>query len=70
MAASPFVGLAAQTLETGKTMYRELKAMGVNDEIARCIAANNRRWWHNSRYLLNFVMPIAFFDQQDMHRLL
>ena len=53
----------------GKTMYRELKAMGATDEVARRIAANSRRWWRNSRYLLNAVMPIAFFDRLGVPRL-
>ena len=47
----------------GKTMYRALKALGATDEVARRIAANSRRWWRNSRYLLNAVMPITFFDR-------
>ena len=53
----------------GKTMYRELKAMGAPEEVARRIAANSRRWWRNSRYLLNAVMPIAFFDRLGVPRL-
>ena len=47
----------------GKTMYRSLKAMGATDEVARRITANSRRWWRNSRYLLNAAMPVAFFDR-------
>ena len=53
----------------GKTMYRELKAMGATDEVARRIAANSRRWWRSSRYLLNAVMPIVFFDRLGVPRL-
>jgi len=53
----------------GKTMYRELKALGASDEVAGRIAANSRRWWRNSRYLLNAVMPIAFFDRLGVPRL-
>ena len=53
----------------GKTMYRELKAMGAPEDVARRIAANSRRWWRNSRYLLNAVMPISFFDRLGVPRL-
>ncbi|BCX88702.1 RNA-directed DNA polymerase [Methylomarinovum tepidoasis] len=53
----------------GKTMYRELKALGATDEVVRRIAANSRQWWRNSRYLLNAVMPIAFFDRPGVPRL-
>ena len=53
----------------GKTMYRSLKAMGATDEVARRIAANSRRWWRNSRYLLNAAMPVAFFDRLGVPRL-
>nr|WP_203236002.1 hypothetical protein [Burkholderia mayonis] len=32
-------------------------------EDARRVAANSRRWWRNSRLLMNRVMPIAYFDR-------
>ncbi len=50
-------------------MYRELKAMGATEGVARLGAENSRRWWRNSRYLLNAVMPIAFFDRLGVPRL-
>lgn len=53
----------------GTTMYRELKALGASDADARQVAANSRRWWHNSRLLLNRVMPIAYFDRLGVPRL-
>ncbi|MCD6672654.1 MAG: group II intron reverse transcriptase/maturase [Burkholderiaceae bacterium] len=53
----------------GKTMYRELMAMGAAQEDARRIAANSRRWWRNSRMALNRVMPIAYFDRLGVPRL-
>ena len=40
----------------GKTMYRELLAMGAKPEIARRTAANSRRWWRNSGMALNGVL--------------
>ena len=53
----------------GTTMYRELLALGASATDARRIAANSRRWWHNSRFALNRVMPIAFFDRLGLPRL-
>ena len=53
----------------GTTMYRELKAMGASEMDARRVAANSRRWWRNSRLLLNRVMPIAYFDRLGVPRL-
>jgi group II intron reverse transcriptase/maturase len=53
----------------GKTIYRELRAMGASESDARQVAANSRRWWHNSRMLLNRAMPIAYFDRLGVPRL-
>ncbi|WP_349255435.1 group II intron reverse transcriptase/maturase [Spectribacter acetivorans] len=53
----------------GKTMYRELLALGARPEQAQRVAANSRRWWRNSRYELNRLMPIAYFDRLGMPRL-
>jgi RNA-directed DNA polymerase len=40
----------------GKTMYRELRALGAKPDAARQVAANSRRWWRNSARLLNSVL--------------
>ena len=53
----------------GKTMYRELRARGATSEQAARIAGNARRWWRNSRYELNRIMPIGYFDQLGVPRL-
>lgn len=53
----------------GPTMYRELLALGARPEQARRVAANSRRWWRNSRYELNRLMPIAYFDRLGVPRL-
>lgn len=53
----------------GTTMYRELLALGARPEQARRVAANSRRWWRNSRYELNRLMPIASFDRLGVPRL-
>lgn len=53
----------------GKTMYRELRALGASVEVAREVAANSRRWWHNSDQALNRVLTIAYFDGLGVPRL-
>ena len=53
----------------GRAMYRELLALGASPSDARRVAANSRRWWHNSRLLLNRAMPIAYFDRLGLPRL-
>ena len=53
----------------GTTMYREMLALGASQADARRVAANSRRWWRNSRLLLNRVMPIAHFDRLGVPRL-
>lgn len=53
----------------GKTMYRELLAMGASKENARLVAANSRCWWRNSYLALNRTMPIAYFDRLGVPRL-
>lgn len=53
----------------GTTMYRQMRALGASETDARTVAANSRRWWHNSRLLLNRVLPIAYFDRLDVPRL-
>ncbi|MGH8567551.1 MAG: group II intron reverse transcriptase/maturase [Gammaproteobacteria bacterium] len=53
----------------GTTAYRELRALGATSEQAARIAAQARRWWHNSRYELNRVLPIRYFDRLGVPRL-
>jgi RNA-directed DNA polymerase len=53
----------------GKTMYRELLALGAPPTVARRIAANSRCWWRNSAKLLNSVLTIAYFDRLGLPRL-
>ena len=51
------------------TMYRELKALGATETVARRVAANSRRWWRNSDRLLKTVLAIAYFDKLGVPRL-
>lgn len=49
----------------GKTIFRELRALGASVDVAAQVAGNARRWWHNSAMLL----PIAYFDRLGLPRL-
>jgi RNA-directed DNA polymerase len=53
----------------GTTMYRKLRALGATPEQAARIAGNARRWWRNSRYELNRIMPVGYFDRLGVPRL-
>ena len=53
----------------GTTMYRELRALGASDTVAARVAANSRRWWRNSNYLLKTVLTVAYFDSLGLPRL-
>lgn len=53
----------------GTTMYRELRALGASDTVARRVAANSRRWWRNSNHLLKTVLTVAYFDSLGVPRL-
>jgi RNA-directed DNA polymerase len=41
----------------GRVIYRELVARGMPPDAARRLAANSRRWWHNSAMALNMALP-------------
>ncbi|NHZ61871.1 group II intron maturase-specific domain-containing protein, partial [Massilia genomosp. 1] len=53
----------------GPTIYRELLKLGAPAKVARLVAANSHRWWHNSALALNSVLTIAYFDRLGMPRL-
>ena len=52
-----------------RTIYRELKALGASEDVAKQVAGNCRRRWHNSGMLLNSVLTIAYFDRMGLPRL-
>jgi len=52
-----------------KTIYRELRALGAAEGVAKRVAANGRRWWRSSGLLLNTVLSIAYFDRLGLPRL-
>uniref|UniRef100_UPI001CBF5999 group II intron reverse transcriptase/maturase n=1 Tax=Pseudomonas sp. GL-RE-19 TaxID=2832389 RepID=UPI001CBF5999 len=52
----------------GTTTYRELRALGASKEVAQKVACNTRRWWDNSRWALNWVLNLAWFDRLGLPR--
>lgn len=52
-----------------RTIYRELKALGAKENVARQVAVNSRRWWRNSDRLLKTVLTIAYMDALGVPRL-
>jgi RNA-directed DNA polymerase len=52
----------------GPTVFRELRKLGADPDLAARIAGNAKRWWHNSSLGLNRVMPIAYFDRLGVPR--
>jgi group II intron reverse transcriptase/maturase len=53
----------------GTTIYREMKRLGANEDAARRVAANSRRWWKNSAKLLNTALPTSYYDRMGVPRL-
>jgi RNA-directed DNA polymerase len=52
-----------------RTIYRELKALGSSEDVAKQVAVNSCRWWRNSNRLLKTVLTIAYFDSLGVPRL-
>ena len=53
----------------GRTIYRELAARGMKGVAAAKVAANSRRWWHNSALAIHIALPNSTFDQLGIPRL-
>jgi group II intron reverse transcriptase/maturase len=53
----------------GRTIYRELRALGASPEVAQRVAANSRSWWRNSDGEIKRVLTIAYFDRLNVPRL-
>jgi len=53
----------------GRTVFRELRARGMSVTTAAQVAANTRRWWHNSALKLNIALPTSYFDRLGLPRL-
>jgi RNA-directed DNA polymerase len=52
-----------------KAIYRELKALGASEGVAKQVAGNCRRWWRNSDGVIKRVLTIAYFDRLIVCRL-
>ena len=53
----------------GKTVFRELCALGASSEVAGRVAVNARRWWWNSTGQINRILTTAYFDRLGVPRL-
>jgi len=53
----------------GTTIYRELRARGMSERAAASVAANGRRWWHNSAMAIHIALPNKLFDEMGLPRL-
>jgi len=53
----------------GPTMYRELRARGLSVDQAAYVAANSRRWWHNTSMLIHIALPNRTLDALGVPRL-
>lgn len=52
-----------------RTIYRQLKALGASEDVAKQVAGNCHRWWRNSKGAINKVLTIAYFDRLGVPRL-
>jgi RNA-directed DNA polymerase len=53
----------------GPTIFRELRARGMSDRVARQVAGNSRRWWRNAAMDLHMALPNKLFDELGVTRL-
>jgi RNA-directed DNA polymerase len=52
-----------------KTIYRELKALGATEDVAKRVAGNCHRWWRNSDGVIKTALTIAYFERLGVPRL-
>jgi len=52
-----------------KTIYRELRALGASEDVAKQVAGNCHRWWRNSDGVIKRVLTIAYYDRLGVPRL-
>jgi group II intron reverse transcriptase/maturase len=53
----------------GRIIYRELRARGLSERAAAQVAANGRRWWHDSAMAIHIAFPTSYFDGLGVPRL-
>ena len=46
----------------GPTVYRELRKLGATHEMASLMAGGGRHWWRHSKFNLNMVLTVAYFN--------
>jgi RNA-directed DNA polymerase len=46
-----------------QTIYRELKAMGATQDVAKQVSGNCHRWWRNSAGVIKTVLSIGYLDR-------
>jgi RNA-directed DNA polymerase len=54
----------------GKTVFRELVARGMGRGAAARVAANARRWWHNSAMSIHIALPNSYFEKMGLPSLI
>ena len=55
----------------GTTVFRELRALGAPENVAKQVAGNARHWWRNSgTQSLNSVLTMEYYDRLGLPRLL
>ena len=53
----------------GRTVYRNLRSLGVPHELAVLAAGGGSRWWHHSQSALNQALTVSYFDSLGVPRL-
>jgi len=53
----------------GRTVYRELRARGLSQPAAACVARHTRRWWWNASRYLHVALTTRYFDGLGVPRL-
>ncbi len=53
----------------GRTIFRELTALGAKPDVAQRAAGNSRCWWRNSGMLINSVLTNKWTDRMGKPRL-
>jgi RNA-directed DNA polymerase len=54
---------------TGTTIYRGLRKLGASHELALQTAGGGGHWWRHSRFALNKVLTVSYFDSLGIPRL-
>ena len=55
--------------KSAPTIYRELKALGATQDVAKQVAGNCHRWWRNSDGVIKTVLTISYCDRLGVPRL-